>query len=360
MDAFKINTYIKSENFSSVQGKLYLLILIIGLVIGITQFFSPISNWISPVIESAESDANKVAATALVTFGAARGINATISFLQDVSFSVSFFGGTEISPFKLFEPLDDMIERFSEMLFYMLVAFKVMAISFTPIVALSGYLLGFGLIGTFVKHFFRQFENIQWPRKLLTIGMFTLLFPLSFKFSMLVGGLTLDRLIISEQDVLIGVNEIIEEERVEKVSENSDKVLRIESEKLGNGWWDKLNPFSGDDNKELTSEDSEVENENSSSWWKFWEESDEPGYLGKAWDQFKSIPGIIATLTAKANNIIDSALTLLALYLMKLILIPAVFLYFSFRILKTLISGDNNFVDMSIGKMNPFRSKEER
>ena len=76
MDTLKLSSFVKTERFSAIQGKLRFFILLFGLAIGIIQFVHPISNWgwMIERIHAAESDANSVTTSALVAFGAARAI----------------------------------------------------------------------------------------------------------------------------------------------------------------------------------------------------------------------------------------------------------------------------------------------
>ena len=258
-----------------------------------------------------------------------------------------------------------MIERFSEMLFYMIVAFKVMAIIFTPVVTFGSYLLGFGLIGSFLKNFIRQLDHILWPRKLIMIGLFTLFFPLSFQIAMWVGDKTLNVHIDRELKVFTGVSEKIEleddiidglirEEDIEEkdpqnietsngsekqkaVGNDDSKIIRSESEESkseiaeSKGFWETINPlnlFKSDNEEDVDTSvpenlDSTDSEENQQSFWErinplnyivFWENDDkDPGFWGSItylWDQVKSVGRVIKSLIENATELIDASLTL--------------------------------------------------
>ena len=176
MSDLTIRNYIDVEKFSSKQHKIFTGLLILGILLVLGKYFTPIDHLVAMYVEMAESEANSVAGSALITFGAARLINAAISFAQEISFSVGFFGGADFSPFKVLEPIDDSIERFSQMLFYMLIAFKMMAIFFTPLIVLGDIALLVGLSGALVQRFIIGLQHICWPKKLITFGFFCIYF----------------------------------------------------------------------------------------------------------------------------------------------------------------------------------------
>ena len=73
-------------------------------------------------------------ATSATAYVAARGINATISVLQDVEISV---GIASVSPGELLDPLNDLIERFSTVMLYATASLGIQKILLT----ISGWLL---------------------------------------------------------------------------------------------------------------------------------------------------------------------------------------------------------------------------
>ena len=358
---------------------------------------------VASYIEMAELEANSVAGSALITFGAARLINAAISFAQEVSFSVGFFGGADFSPFKVLEPIDDSIERFSEMLFYMLIAFKMMAIFFTPLIVLGDIAFLVGLSGAIAKKFIIALQDIDWPKKLITFGFFAYILPLSFLLAMQLGNFVLEDRIQKEFKVF---SSVIDEAGIEEISQGEPEIIENEndsSSKLVNEekplksipncevkslwkFWENndeipsctsgsiLNEKPNDQNewwefwKSDTPENQENQASANDSWWKFWDDSDDdPGIFStldsfwgltlNVWDHVAQATKIVGTLVLNTGTLIDASLTLLALYLIKLILIPALFLYFSIKILKVLISSENKFINYSMEKMNPFRPK---
>ncbi len=385
MSDFSLRNFIDVEKFSSKQHRIStaLLILLILLVLG--KYYTPLENFVASYIEIAESEANSVAGSALITFGAARLINAAISFAQEVSFSVGFFGGADFSPFKVLEPIDDSIERFSGMLFYMLIAFKMMAIFFTPLIVIGDIALLVGLSGAIAKKLIIALQDIDWPKKLITFGIFAYIFPLSFLLSMQLGNFVLEDPIQREFIVFSNVIDETELEEIDKESKNSTRIEesneplesdQSQGEKSSQDdtvdqpsetkWYWPFSSNEGED-KEVELNVSEIEDEK--SWWQFWRgNEDDPGMFETfssiwdstivVWDHVAQASKIVGTLSLNTGTLIDASLTLLALYLIKLILIPALFLYFSIKILKVLISSDNKFINYSMEKMNPFRQKD--
>ena len=361
------------EKISSKQQQIFTFLLIIGILLVLLKYITPLENLVSSYIELAESEANSVAGSALITFGAARLINAAISFAQEVSFSVGFFGGADFSPFKVLEPIDDSIERFSDMLFYMLIAFKMMAIFFTPLIVLGDIALLIGLTGVLVKIYIISLHHIDWPRKLVSFGLFAYLFPLSFLLAMQLGNLVIEDRIQSEFKVF---SDVIDEAGLEEISETESEIIEIENveeqsvtEQVNEenqpesqiSWWEFWKSDSRDD--------QEIQNNPNDSWWRFWESSnDDPGIFStlnsfwgltlNVWDQVAQATKVVGTLLLNSGSLIDASLTLLALYLIKLILIPALFLYFSIKLLRVIISHDHKFFDYSMDKMNPFKPKD--
>ena len=340
MSTFSLRNYVDTEKFSSRQHVIFSCLLFIAILLVLGKYITPIDNLVSRYVEMAESEANNVAGAALITFGAARLINAAISFAQEVSFSVGFFGGADFSPFKVLEPVDDTIERFSEMLFYMLIAFKIMAILFTPLIVLGNISLGIGLIGVIIKNYLIPLKDIKWPRKLVMFGLFAYIFPLSFLLAMQLGNLALEDQIQKEFKVF---SNVIDEADLEKISkENSDNVIIEESdeqqlpeEKIEEipsetdsedqpsepkWWW----PFSSNEQENGDNDKNVSEIVDEKSWWEFWKgNDDDPGMFDTfsiiwdttiiAWDHVAQATKTIGILVLNANSLVDASLTLLAL-----------------------------------------------
>ena len=408
MRAFSLHNYIDTEKLSSKQHVIISCLLLVGIFLVLGKYFTPIESLVAYYIGLAESEANDVAKSALITFGAARLINAAISFAQEVSFSIGFFGGADFSPFKVLEPIDDSIERFSEMLFYMLIAFKVMAIFFTPLIVLGDFALGAGLLGAVLKKYIIGLKHIDWPMKLITFGLFAYILPLSFLLAMKLGNLVIEDQIQREFTVF---SSVIEEAKLGEITEVKTDVTEIEEndEQLTSSpkseethipnqqiceeksiwtFWKNneeipaCTPASKLDEelkgqkswwefwKTDLPDDSGNQPKDNNDWWKFWKDSDDdPGIFStldsfwgltlNVWDHIAQATKIVGILVLNTNTLIDASLTLLALYLIKLILIPALFLYFSIKVLKILFSSGNNFLDYSLEKMNPFMSKDK-
>jgi hypothetical protein len=63
---------------------------------------------------------------ATVVYGTTRAVMAGLSFLEEVEFNVSVFVGTTISPFKVVKPINDFLDRFSNVLLLAITSLAVM------------------------------------------------------------------------------------------------------------------------------------------------------------------------------------------------------------------------------------------
>lgn len=377
MSDLTFRNYIDVEKFSSKQHKIFTCLLILGILLILGKYITPIEHLVAMYVELAESEANSVAGSALITFGAVRLINAAISFAQEISFSVGVFGGANLSPFKVLEPIDDSIERFSQILFYMLIAFKMMAVFFTPLLVLGDFALLVGLPGALAKKYIIPLQHINWPKKLITFGLFAYIFPLSFLLALQLGNLVIEDRIQREYKVFSGIIDDADLEKINEVSEEqplTEQKVGVDSSQTETKgqpsetkwWW----PFSSDNENSDGEEKNVSDIKDESSWWEFWKDNEnDPGMFEtfssiwdttlNVWDHVAQATKIVGTLVLNSGTIIDASLTLLALYLIKLILIPALFLYFSIKLLRSLMSRENKFLDYSMEKMNPFRKKDE-
>jgi hypothetical protein len=101
----------------------------IGMFVGILFFISSFLQ-IDPLTETASNYSKEIAKSAAVTYAALRGINAALSFVEEVEVEVStVVASTSVQPFKLLEPLDDAVERLSSTIFYVGVSAGIISIA---------------------------------------------------------------------------------------------------------------------------------------------------------------------------------------------------------------------------------------
>ena len=84
------------------------------LLIGLTLVIALI--WLRPIDNVAEQYTEKGIKRAFATFAAARTLNAVISFIQEASVNVQMGVGATITPGAVLDPLDDLVEQFSEIM----------------------------------------------------------------------------------------------------------------------------------------------------------------------------------------------------------------------------------------------------
>lgn len=75
---------------------------------------------------------------ATLVYGTTRAVMAGLSFIEDVEFNVSVFVGTTISPFKVVKPINDFLDRFSNVL--------LLAITSLAVMKLATYILGSDIV----------------------------------------------------------------------------------------------------------------------------------------------------------------------------------------------------------------------
>lgn len=103
---------------------------LIGILIAIT--------WLPITDHIADADIDAGFNRALVSFGIAKGLNMVISLLQSTQFSAQPLGvGIAISPGELLDPINDLVEQFSNVMLLATVAFGIQKI----LIAIGGHVL---------------------------------------------------------------------------------------------------------------------------------------------------------------------------------------------------------------------------
>lgn len=117
------NKTIAKSHFWTIAG-LVLLVLI---------------SWLPIIDDIADKDVDAGFNRALVSFGIAKGLNMVISLLQSAQISTQPLGiaGFAISPGELLDPLNDLIEQFSNFMLLATVAFGIQKI----LIAIGGHVL---------------------------------------------------------------------------------------------------------------------------------------------------------------------------------------------------------------------------
>jgi hypothetical protein len=82
-------------------------------------------TWLRPLDALAERHVEAGLKRALVAFAAARTLNAVLSALQEASVSFQVGAGVSVKPGAVLEPLDDVVEQFSDLMFVATASFAV-------------------------------------------------------------------------------------------------------------------------------------------------------------------------------------------------------------------------------------------
>lgn len=99
----------------------YGLLALIAIVVSVA--------WLPITDHIADADIDAGFNRALVSFGIAKGLNMVISLLQSTQFSAQPLGvGIAISPGELLDPINDLVEQFSNVMLLATVAFGIQKI----------------------------------------------------------------------------------------------------------------------------------------------------------------------------------------------------------------------------------------
>jgi len=164
--------------------------VVAGLLLAL---FKPLDNYSEQYIED-----NSVAA--LLTYGAARAINAGLSVIKEIELSISVGGGMAISPGAVLDPLDDLIERFSWVVMMAITSLGIqkllLMIFSSPL--MSGALLLVSAVYLLLLWFSKQQAYTHLALKCVLITLFA-----RFAFALvLLASLLVDRLFIDESKQL--------------------------------------------------------------------------------------------------------------------------------------------------------------
>ncbi len=98
-------------------AKRYSLLLLLLLAVA--------CSWLQPLDHMAKEQAQAGLKRAVASFATARALNAVISVVQGTEFSASFIVGITLTPGQLLDPINDLVEKFSDLMLIASVAFGV-------------------------------------------------------------------------------------------------------------------------------------------------------------------------------------------------------------------------------------------
>ena len=146
-----------------IARRTLLLLALLALLLG---------TWLAPLDKPAMQQVDAGLKRALVSFAAARALNAVISVAQGTEVSVEPLGvGVTLTPGQLLDPVNDLVEQFSNLMLMASVAFGIQKI----LISMGGYwlisvLLSVTAIGWAVLAFRGQ-RAPRWLRGLLVITL---------------------------------------------------------------------------------------------------------------------------------------------------------------------------------------------
>ncbi len=100
----------------------------------------------TPLTRAAEARASGVVAAAAATYVSLRAIDAALSMAGEVELGASLGVGASVNPLGWLEPVDDTVERVSALVFGVAVLSGVLAIGFGPVASVGLGLVGLGLL----------------------------------------------------------------------------------------------------------------------------------------------------------------------------------------------------------------------
>ncbi|WP_158972127.1 hypothetical protein [Chachezhania sediminis] len=156
---------------------LFLLVLAFVAALGMISYRS------NPLTREAEGYATAVAATSATVYVTLRSINAFLSTAQEVEVSGgAVFVSGSAKPLKALEPIDDTVERVSSMVFALMVATGVVAVGIGPVSAVGWGMILLSLVIDLIRRGIgRLSEKTAMERQLLRYGLlFGLGVPLAF------------------------------------------------------------------------------------------------------------------------------------------------------------------------------------
>ncbi len=150
-----------------MEPKVERIVLVVGLIVIL------IFSWLKPLDGVAEAQINSGFKRALASYAIARTLNAVISVAQGTQVAIEPGGiGVNLAPGQILDPVNDLVEQFSELMLAALIAFGVMkiALSIGSSWGLSLFLSGAAAYWVWMRW------NSKPPSPMLTKVLFMLLF----------------------------------------------------------------------------------------------------------------------------------------------------------------------------------------
>lgn len=256
---------------------------------------------------------------ATLVYGTTRAVMAGLSFIEDVEFNVSVFVGTTVSPFKVVKPINDFLDRFSNVL--------LLAITSLAVMKLATFILGSDIVSWcyaaiaawFALQVFMRTETgslKQWA----PFRWFVAATVVRFSFVLIVG-------------MNFAAHELFLEERQQQAAAELDHQAAV-MESLTGEFANVARPQAG---KPLPPEEMEPDPSQPPPFW--WQRDagpdtagadDGPGFFSRM-GQALNPKRLLVRLQAQAEAFIDTVIDLTVLFLMQAVLVPLLFGYLLLR-----------------------------
>lgn len=105
----------------------------------------------NPLVQSARAYAEDVATASATLYVSLRGVNAVLSTAQEVELGGSLVVSGSVQPLKALEPIDDTIERISELVFAVMVVTGILAVAMGPVSATGSALIALAALAWMVE-----------------------------------------------------------------------------------------------------------------------------------------------------------------------------------------------------------------
>lgn len=227
----------------------------------------------NPLTRAAQSYSQEVALVASGTLISLRAFNGLLSTAEQIEFEGgAVLASASVQPLKMLEPIDDAVERVASAIFVLVITARMMAVGFAPVSLLGCVLL---LASALLLCMRGNVGTERFALKLGTYGVFcTLILPVTFIIAMMLGDAMLN-------DAWSKHNQIVESAATQYSATPVEKV--------------------GENSGFLSS-------------------------LGNAKDQMAHYYEAAKGVAQRAGALIDSLITLVSLYIFKMLVLPGIML----------------------------------
>lgn len=148
------------------------------VIVGLLLAGALVLTWLSPLDALAERQVEAGLKRALIAFASARTLNAVLSALQEATVSFQVGAGLSVKPGAILEPLDDVVEQFSNLMFVATASFAVQRLMIEMLSAWPVCLLATALLVAWAALAVRARGVPGWlPRLALGVLMLRLAVP---------------------------------------------------------------------------------------------------------------------------------------------------------------------------------------